>query len=92
MNLDLVPPFAWGFVIGAFLVFILSTLWVGSRFRFLQERPCIACGRPSAVLAQVVDLETRRPNSSALLCEPCANHARGAVLDRPPPWAVYWGK
>ena len=79
-----------GFVLGFLFTLFGSTAWVWWKFHSLRDEPCSACGREPAVLAQIVDLETRQPRAMSLLCEACSIHARNVVLNQPAPWAKNW--
>ena len=82
--------FVLGLTLGVGLAVMGSYAWVFSRYRHLSEQPCTACGRPSAIVATVIDLETHKPRAISILCDPCANHAKAAVAESPAPWAKYW--
>ena len=85
MTPDLVQ-FGWGFFFGVLLPFVVSLVWTWSRFERALDMPCMACGRPSAALAQIVDLETRRSRELIILCDPCSKHVRNTVVEHPAPW------
>jgi hypothetical protein len=51
----------------------------------------MTCGRPSAALAQIVDLETRRSRALLVLCDPCTNHVQNTVVEHPASW-MYLGE
>lgn len=76
-----------GIVVGYLFSILLSSSWMRGKFNALLDRPCQACGRPSAVLAQVIDLETRQTIRAAILCTPCSEYGLKVGSENPPPWA-----
>ena len=76
-----------GIVIGYFLSILLSSSWMRGKFNALRDRPCQSCGRPSAVLAQIIDLETRQTTHATILCSACAAHGLNVGAKNPPSWA-----
>jgi hypothetical protein len=86
----MIGPLVLGIFLGLVVEFVFSFAWVLGRFRRLREEPCSACGRPSAVLTQVVDLETREQLAASILCAPCLHHVRKVTVESPAPWASNW--
>lgn len=76
-----------GFALGVLLACVASLAFVASKFRVLLAQRCQSCGRAPSVLAQIIDLETRRSRMHSILCEACAEHGMAIGRRMPPPWS-----
>ncbi len=76
---------ALAFFFGSLFTFAFSSAFVISRFTIMRSKPCVTCGRPGAVFAQAIDIETRKVLAFSIVCHPCANYSLSSV--RLPPWA-----